>query len=131
VYIEQAILTELTTYSALTALVSTRIYYVKAPQNVTEPYIVFFKVSAPREHTYDGAAGMVNARFQFSIFSETYYEAKQIAEQLQAALQGKHEIIGTAPGVYAAITYDNETDMYETETGLYHIACDYTVMHSE
>jgi hypothetical protein len=128
--IEQALLTYLLTQSGLTALVASRIYYVKAPQDVTEPYIIMLKVSSPRNHSYDGSSHLAESRFQFSIFATTYKETKDIAIQLQNALQGKTGNIGTAPGVdVGGIFYDNETDLYEVETGLFHCAVDYRVIH--
>ena len=127
--IEQALLTELLTVTALTALIDDKLYYVKAPQDVEEPYVVFFKVSAPREHSLTGASGLATARFQFSTFAETYYQAKQIAQQIQLALQGMNKVIGGVGGVYANILYDNETDLTEDE--LYHIAQEFIVIHKE
>jgi hypothetical protein len=129
VLIEQALLTELVTVTGLTDLINDKLYYVKALQDVEEPYVVFFKVSATREHTLDGAAGLATARFQFSIFSTTYQEAKQIAGYIQLALQGMNKVIGGAGGIYANILYDNEQDLTEDE--VYHIAQEFIVMHNE
>lgn len=129
-YIELAILTELGNASALTALVSNRIYYVRAPQNVTTPYIVFFKVSSIRNHSHDGSSHLAVSRFQFSIFADTYKECKDIAVQIQSSLQGKSGNVGDSPYVaVGSIFYLDETDMYETDTGLYHVAVDYEVTH--
>ena len=128
-FIEQALKTELETVTALTALIEDRLYYVKAPQDVAEPYVAFFKVSSPRDETLDGAAGLARARFQFSTFAETYDEAKQIAQQIQLALEGKRGIIGGVGGVYADISYDDETDLTEDE--LFHIAQEFIVLHNE
>jgi hypothetical protein len=128
--IENALLTYLGAQGGLTALVSTRIYYVKAVQNTAYPYIVFFKVSSPRNHSYSGSSHLAESRFQFSIFAETYNETKSIAAQLQTALQGKTGNIGTSPGVDVGATfYSNETDMYEESTGLYHCALDFLILH--
>lgn len=130
--IEQAIKTELTSTTALTALVGQRIYYVKAPQDVEAPYIVFFKVTGPRVHSHDGASSLAHPRFQFSIFADTYYMAKQIAEQLQTALQGFNGTMGTGAGVeVGAVFYEDETDFWEKESKLYHVACDYIFWHTE
>ena len=130
--IEQALLTELLAFTGLTTLIGEKIYYVNAPQDVIAPYIVMTKISSVREHSHQGSSGLATARFQFSIFSTTYYEAKQIAEQIQLAIDGKNEIIGTSPGVQAAILYENETDFYEPDpVNFFHIAVDYFVKHNE
>ena len=116
----------------LIAIVGQRIYYVKAPQDVTTPYIVLIKVSGTREHSHDGASGLANPRFQVSCFSDTYYEAKQIVEQVQSALQGFSGTMGGSGGTaIGGSFYVNETDIYEEGTKLYHIACDYVIWHHE
>jgi hypothetical protein len=130
--IETAIQKELSGTAAVSALVSNRIYFVKAPQDVIKPYIVFFKVSAPREHTHDGAAGLVEARFQFDVFATTYIAAKAIAGQIQAILQGYSGTMGGAGGVYVnGCFYDDEQDLWEEDTNLYHIAMDFLMWVSE
>lgn len=131
-YVEHALLKHLQAQTALAALVGERIYYVNAPQDVQTPYVVFFKVSATRVRSLTASSHLVNARFQFSVFSETYYEAKQIAEQIQLALQDKNnEIIGGDNGVRVSIQYDNEQDLYESESGLYHIPVEYLIDYNE
>ena len=132
-YIEQAIKTHLLSKTALTTLVGQNIFYLgEVPQGVTEPYIVFFKVSTSRVHSYAGSSQLATSRFQFSVFSDSYYEAKQIVEQLQVALQGVTGNIGDSPYVnVGAILYENETDLYETETRLHHIAVDYMITNTD
>jgi hypothetical protein len=129
-YIEQALLTELGNAAALVALVGTRIYYVRAPQDVTKPYIILTKISSVRNHAHDGSSHLAVSRFQLSIFATTYKETKDIAAQVQAALQAKSGNIGDSPYVETgSILYEDETDMFESDTGLYHCAVDYMVTH--
>ncbi len=125
-YVEQALNTHLLAQSGLTALIGEKIYYLTAPQDVEEPYIVMTQVDAPAESSLTGTLGLTKHRFQFSIFSETLYAARLIRDQLHAALHGKHEVIQT---LYLTILYENELEMYETETGIYHLAVDYIVMN--
>ncbi len=134
--IEQALHTELAGATGLTALVGERIYFRKAPQDVSKPYLVFFKVSAPREHSHDGASGLVASRWQFSCFATSYKEAKDVVQQVQAELQAFSGVMGGAGGVYVgAAFYMDENDYYEsgarTESDLYHIAADYRIWHEE
>jgi hypothetical protein len=62
-YIENAIRARLLADSAVAAIVSTRVYYLEAPQNVTKPYVVFFDVSDPDKNWKVGVDGS-NPRFQ-------------------------------------------------------------------
>jgi len=131
-YVEHALLKHLLAQTALTALIGERLYYVIAPQDVQTPYIVFFKVSATRGRTLTASSHLVYSRFQFSIFSDTYYAAKQIAEQIQVALQDKNnEIIGGTGGVRVSIQYDGEQDLFEPETELYHVPVEYLIDYNE
>ncbi len=50
VSVEGAIFTRATTHAGLSALISTRAYLVRAPQNPTLPIVVFTRVSSEREH---------------------------------------------------------------------------------
>lgn len=130
--IEQALKKYLEAQSGLTALVGERIDYVRAPQDVAAPYLVFFKVSGPRVHSHDGVSDLANPRFQFSCFAGTYYEAKQVAEQVQTALDAYSGTMGGAGGVsVGACFYENETDIYETDANLFHVAVDYLIWHEE
>jgi len=130
--IEQAILKELVGSSGITDLVGERIHYVKAPQDVEAPYIVFFKVSSPREHSHDGASGLARARFQFSCFADSYYEAKQIVIAIQSAIQAFSGIMGGAGGVNVeGCFYADETDLYEDKVAIYHIAVDFLLAYEE
>jgi len=130
--IEQALHTKLAGTAALTALVGERIYFRKAPQDVLKPYLVFFKVSAPREHSHDGASGLAVTRWQFSTFAETYKGAKDVTQQIQAALQGFSGVMGGDGGVFiGASLYVDENDYYESDSRLFHIAADYRIWHEE
>jgi len=130
--IDEALITHLLAQTAITALVGRKIYPVIAPQNVVAPYIVVFKVDGPRDHSHDGASHLANPRFQLSVFSTTYSEAKAIAAALQAALEGYTGTMGGAGGVAVnGVFYENETDLYEPDTKLYHIAVDYKMWHQE
>lgn len=127
--IENAIRAHLLLQSGLTALVGTRIYYMTAPQNVTNPYIVFFRVSAVPEYSLAGHSNLINARFQFDIYADTYYETKQIAAQIQLALQDKcNETIGGSSGVNVSIQQENEQDLYEN---VFRCVVEYLIQYNE
>lgn len=127
--IEHALRSLLANSELVTHYVSDRIYYVQAIQEVQLPYIVMTKVSAPRIHSHDGYSNLSNPRFQFSSFAETYLEAKQITRSIQQVLQGFR---GVSEDVHIQMClYMNEVDMYETQTGLHHVAVDYEIYHRE
>jgi len=130
--IEQGLHDKLAATAAITALVSTRIYYVRAPANVTAPYVTIQKISAPRGHTYTGPSGLAEARFQLNIIASTYTVCKSIAAAIQAVLDGFSGVMGTGGVNVGGCFYDNETDLpYDDELGLYGLAVDYLITHEE
>ena len=110
-------------------LISNRIYAAYAPQAVAKPYIVYMKVSAPREYYMEGPQDIVRARFQFSVYATGYSSCKAVVKELQDALSGFSGAMGTVsvPGAF----YDNEQDAYEEDTGLFHCPVDYFIWHKE
>ena len=61
----------LSTYTNLTALVSTRIYATKLPQNVSYPAVSYQVISAlPREHTMNADDDLTAARVQVSAWDD-------------------------------------------------------------
>jgi len=130
--IEQAIRDECYGAAAIAALVIDRIYYVRAPQDVLKPYIVFSKVSAPRDNTHDGPSGLVNARFQFDCYATTYMGAKAIAAAVQSELEGYSGTMGGAGGVLVnGCFYDDEQDNWDEETKFYCVTQDFVMWYRE
>ena len=128
--IENALHIHLLAQTGLTALIGQKLYYVTAPQTVVAPYVVFFKVSAVPEYCLTGHSGLINARFQFSIFADTYYETKLIARQIQLALQDKcNQVIGGVGGVNVSVQFENEQDLFEA--GIFHCPVEYFIQYNE
>jgi hypothetical protein len=139
--IETALKTYLLTLTPLTALISTRIYFAQAPENTAQPYIVISKVSDIKVHSHDGYESARTDRFQFSIFSTSYATCKGIAAALEGngsrtSPTGLDCYTGKMGGVSGVTVrgclHENEIDLgYETESGLYHVACDYFISYVE
>lgn len=120
--IETDIFTRLSTFAGLMALIGTRIYPDLLPQNPTLPAVTLFKVSNPREITHSGDSSLQHPHYQFSCWALTYGQVWAVAEQVRLALQGL-----TSAGVGI---YDNGYDLYDEETGYYHVAVDIIIWHS-
>lgn len=54
--------------SAVTLLVGNRVYYVKAPQNVLRPYVVYTLISGVPQNQLDGTPGIENYRVQIDAY---------------------------------------------------------------
>lgn len=126
--IEEALYSYLTSHPGVSALVGTRVYPLKLPQNpkLPGPTITYHKVSLFAQRTI-GSSGpqFYEERFQFSCWAETYDEAKILAWTLISALQDYSGEIGTVKILDAHTV--NETDIYEETVGIYHIPVDIVI----
>lgn len=130
--IEEALYTYLSSHTGLTVLVSNRIYPVVMPQGTTLPAVTFSKVSGPRVHAMNRDAGLAHPRFQVSCWGATYKQAKDVAAQVRAALQDFKGTMGGAGGVVVSgVFIQDENDLYEPGTHVYHIALDFIIWHEE
>lgn len=120
----EAVHTVLTGYAGLTALVSTRIYSIIAPQESAKPYLVTQKVSQLRENTMAdaGGNGVENQRCRINIYSDTLAESETAAEQVRLAFEA------AASANFKAVQIFN-TDTYEDGTHLYRVIVDYSIWY--
>lgn len=119
--VEELLYSCLKNCAGLSALVGDRIYPVRAPQGVTAPFCVYTKISNNRQYAMGGYANVQRHRFQVSCYGATYSSAKNVAAQVTAALEA-----WVANEIKAAFAI-NEIDMYEKDTGLYHIPVDFYI----
>ncbi len=85
--VEDAIKSRLDGFTALTDLVSTRIYFVEMPQDVTYPAVVYQRISTDRPSAMGADIGIARARFQVSVFGDVAIDVRNAAQQVRAALQ--------------------------------------------
>lgn len=131
--LDEGIIDYLDGIAGITALVSTRVYSFRIPQNATLPCIVLQRISTPRIATMDmsGATGtLASPRFQFDAWATTYASAKAITDAIRAALNGRTGATGTGVTIRAALIQD-EVPEYDPETKLYRGRSDYQIWHEE
>lgn len=123
--IQEALRKKLLAHTPLSDLVGERIYILKLPQNPVLPAITYFRVSSPRHHDINVSF----ARFQFDSWALSYNEVRDVAKEIRKAIQREKGIwdgVKVIQGVYI-----NETEMYESETEIYHIASDFKIIYRE
>lgn len=131
--IEEALYAELAAYSGLSALVSTRIYPMRLPQDSTLPAVVYYRMSAGRENDFTGATGLAHPTFRVITWAEEYKEAHTVGTQVRKALDGNSSQWGGSSGVWASgrLTNDNDLMDPDLETPTYGQAMDFEVWHTE
>lgn len=127
--IYEALYSRLSGFAGLTALVGTRIYPNRAVQDAARPYVVFRRVTSRRHSSFGADDGVVEARFQVDVFDEDHASAQAVREQVRQALQ---RWSGTEASTVVQDTYfEGETDLYEDDRDLHHLADDYRVVYEE
>ncbi len=134
--LEEGLMSYLSTYSGLTALISNRVYLMFKPQSVTLPCLSYQRISTERILTHDtsGSTGtLAHPRFQFDAWATTYASAKAINDQVRAALNGKTGSIGTSPKnvTIGAALVESEVPEFDPGTNLYRSRSEYFIWHEE
>jgi len=122
--IQKAIRKLLVNDPAVAAIVGTRVYPIHVDGALTPPYIKYLTVSDARIYRT-----IRPPRMQISCWADDYPTVRQLAEAVIAALDDYHGVIdGVA---IESIRYLNGPELYEAETRLYHIPCDFRVTYRE
>lgn len=128
-------------YQKLTAIteVSNRIYALRAPQNVTAPFIVYQRVSSDRWRSINGPSRMVQATMQIDVYAQKFSEVKDLAlavEQLLDGFRGEVAYGSDSPQDtlrFAGISLVNDVDILDQtdEPLLYRVSADYLVTYEQ
>lgn len=121
--IHGAIVALLVADTAVSALVSSRIYPVHMPLNVTYPAISIHEISGNEDHV----TGHKHTRYQVSCWSTSFSQVQSMKEAVIDCLQ---RYKGVASGnKIKQISFEGSMDLYEEETKIYHIPLDFIVIH--
>ncbi len=128
--IEAALYYKLSNTTAITDLVSTRIYPVMAAQSGGGDYIRYAKVSGTPHHTMQTPAGLRWARFSFLCSASTFSAAKALAAAVLATLDG---LTGAVSGVtIGSCLSEDEVDLeFDDAARMYDRAVDFMVQYRE
>lgn len=74
--------------TAVTSLVSARIYPVLAPATAALPFVTWRRVAIRRQQTLGGPSGMPVTSVEYSIFGTTYEQAREVADAMRSVLDG-------------------------------------------
>ncbi|MBE3590007.1 MAG: DUF3168 domain-containing protein [Firmicutes bacterium] len=117
----------LVAYAPLAALVSSRIYPLALPESPTLPAISYQRISRRNERTMGSPVAVQVARFQLDCWAQSYGQAKDVAAQVMAALDGRSGAMGGTTILDAHVV--SELDLYEPDTKLYRVTVDVEVAY--
>ena len=110
--IEARIYQALTTSATLNALVSDRIYPIKARQNAPYPVVVYKRDGGEREYGMDGSySTLENAAIELSIHATAVTARRLVSDAAISALSSATAFVG--------LTILSPTDHYNDEVSIY------------
>ena len=112
--VEEDFVTAITGDSAINALIGTRLYPVKLPDNVTYPAAVYSLVST----VIQGSGGCKRSRLQLDLYDESYSGLKALRDAVVAYGDGGNGYI-----------YEENADVWEEDNDLYHQPIDFLLDH--
>ena len=130
--VEEAIYNYVSTISAFTAYVSTRIYYFKAYDEgsvLAKPYMWYVTIGNPFARQYFGTQKNGQARIQFNIVDDDERRALLIMKALKNGIQYQTGVLGSATVHFFEI--NNTLQNYNEETKNFTFVVDATAEYVE
>ncbi len=107
------------------ALVSTRIYWKKLPQEPTYPALTLELVGGDPQNTLATLPDLKWARVRMNAWNTTYGTAFAVAQAVETALNGQK--FSTLKSIVA----QGLRDMYEPAIEAYYVTQDFSIWHTE
>jgi hypothetical protein len=117
--ISKAVYSILSSNTTVTALVSTRIYPLRTPEAITQPFIIYKTTTDPID-TKDGASKQHLIDLDLTIFAKSYETAQTIYLATKTALDRysgtvQTEKIQTIIFIDSRDSYDNSAELYRVD----------------
>lgn len=129
--IDKSIYSILTSYTAITDLVSDRIFAgAITPDGSELPAIIYFQVAqAPEILTHDQRVKIYDVTFQISIGADEPKEAKTLAGLVESALLDQDYSSAIAGNKIFYVRLGNKLDLSDYETKLFQVALDFEIRY--
>jgi hypothetical protein len=106
--IREAIHTDLHDYTALTDVVSSRIYEIESDPGDWDNFVVWLKVDDVRYHNNENVTVPIRtARIQFSCYSKDRFESRSIAALLDSRYEDYRGVLASGVNVQGAQVKDD------------------------
>lgn len=127
--IEDALRTHATS-SPYPLTVNARVWFAKAPERATTPYVVFYLISADPIHVHSGSpVTTIRREYQFSIYGPDQYEVAAIGNALRLLFDGYRGWMAGLSGKYVAacLLLPHTGQMWEPDTKLFNYSLRFLV----
>lgn len=102
-YLEDAILADALVLTALSNVVSDRVFFMDAPENVTPPYVTFSVISDPVDSIHMGSQEEREPRVQFDCWSPNQQECLDAENAIISRWRRRREAVQGVTVVYGDI----------------------------
>lgn len=117
--VESDIKSALDDYAGLSALVGSRNYFIRLPDQPTYPNTVINRITSTPQTTLSGRNAKQQARFQIDCRGTTYESARNVAAQVVSAME--------AATAFTAVLLDDSDFPYEPEVLTYRVVLEFSV----
>lgn len=106
-------------YELLKDLCGGRVYALRAPQNSPDPFVIFQRLESERWRSINNPSGIAQATLQVDAYAQKYYDAKDVAAQIESILDGYRGTVtldGDSPQQtvrIAGISLQSDSDMID------------------
>lgn len=131
--IEDGIVYLLKNNAGVSALVGTRIYAQKLPQNKTMPALTYQLITPMSLISHQGMSGTAHPRYQITGWDTTELGVITLMKAVRICMSCYKGTVGVAPNtvVIQASLPVGGYETYEPETGLFMRALDFEIWHEE
>jgi len=106
--IEVDLYNQLKNDTAIIALVGTRIYPIKAPQNVVSPYLIYHVIIGKSKQCIEGSVYQKDTRFQVDCWSKIFAKSVELREAVEESIIG----FKSSYNINSMPFYEDETQLY-------------------
>lgn len=127
-------------YELLKTKSSGRVYFMRAPQNVSAPFVIIQRVAGSRDfRSINNAPNIVQATIQIDVYAESYFEMKIISSDIESTLDAYRGLVyygDDSPQDFvriAGVSMQSENDLIDQteEPFLYRHTADYLVTYEQ
>lgn len=123
--------------SGVTAIAGQRMFPLRAPQGVTQPCIIYQRISSVPDHHLEGPVSVIEVRFQIAAWAQGMDTAVALSNAIKSKIDG---FAGTVPYGddspqdevnFKGIFCDNEFEDYDGDAKMFRHGRSYLIWYSE
>ena len=130
-------LPELAIREKLKGLNSGRVYPIRAPDNLTDDFIIYQRIDSERWRSINAPSGMAQAIIQVDCYSKSYYNVKVTSGQVEDILDGFRGTVSYGDNSpqdavrIGGISLNGDSDLFEQEEEpfMYRVTMDFLITY--